>query len=331
MTISHTFNIEDVAVTAVSLGQVNPEPGPYGMSFGFDLTRMMGSIQVVGIVNPPQIIANQEGGWDVVSGYRRIMAVRALGWKEVLCRDLSGSNLSRLECMELSLHDNLATRTFNEVEKGMILKRLSLHASAQELLRYYMPLLGLPSNEPTLQAYLLIDDIEEPIKHGLAGGRISLQTVTILLGLAPEARLAIWKCIGDLRLNTNHQKRLIEYAVDLSDMEGKTAAQILTEGSVAGIFQDQKLNNPQKAKALLEHLQSRRNPRLARSERAFRQRVSRLNLPDGVRIRHPPYFEDPSFTLEVPFRDGEGLRKKIIQLSQIKGLENIRSPWLDLK
>jgi hypothetical protein len=331
MTMSHTFNAENVPVTAVSLSRINPEPGPYGMSFGFDLTRMMGSIQKVGIVNPPLIIPNQEGGWDVVSGYRRMKAVKALGWKEALCRDLTGSKLSPLECLRLNLHENLPIRTFNEVEKGMILKRLSLHVPAQELLRHYMPLLGLPSNEPTLQVYLLIDDLEEPIKHSLAGGRISFQAVMILQGMAPDDRLAVWKCISDLRLNSNYQKRLIEYVVDISDMERKTVKQILTEAPATAIFQDQNMNNPQKAKALLDHLHSKRNPRLASSERAFRQSVSSLNLPDGVRIRHPPYFEDPSFTLEVSFRDGKVLRQKIIQLSQVEGLESIQSPWLDQK
>jgi ParB-like chromosome segregation protein Spo0J len=331
MTMSQTFNAENVPITAVSLSRINPEPGPYGMSFGFDLTRMMGSIQEAGMLNPPLIIANQEGGWDVVSGYRRMAAVRALGWKEVLCRDLSASNLSPLECLKLNLHENLPTRAFNEVEKGMILKRLSRHTPAHELLRKYMPLLGLSSHEPTLQVYLLIDDLEEPFKHSLAGSRISLQAVLLLLDMAPDARLAMWKCITDLRLNSNYQKRLIEYAIDISDMEGKTAEQILSEGDVTAILKNQKLNSPQKAKALLDHLHSRRNPRLARSERAFRQNVSRLHLPDGVRISHPPYFENPSFTLEVSFRDGEALRQKIIQLSQMEGLENIRSPWLDKK
>jgi ParB-like chromosome segregation protein Spo0J len=331
MTMIHAFNTENVPITAVNLSRINPEPGPYCMSFGFDLTRMMGSIQEVGMLSPPLIMTNQQGGWDVVSGYRRTIAVKALGWKELLCKDLSVSNLSPLECLDLNLHENLPTRAFNEVEKGMILKRLSRHASAQELLRRYMPLLGLPSHEPTLQVYLLIDDLEEPVKHSLAGGRISLQALMLLLDMAPGDRVAIWKCITNLRLNSNYQKRLIEYAVDISDMEGKTAEQILTEGPVTAIFRDQKLNNPQKVKVLLDHLHSRRNPRLARCERAFRKNVSRLNLPDGVRISHPPYFEDPSFTLEVSFRDGDALRQKIIQLSHMEGLENIRSPWLNQK
>jgi hypothetical protein len=331
MTMNHSISTQGFPLVAVSLSRFDPEPGPFGMSFGFDLTRMTASIQAVGILNPPSIIPNQAGAWDVVTGYRRMTAARALGWEEVLCKDLSASNLSPLECLNLNLHDNLPTRTFNEVEKGMILKRFSLHVPAQELLRTYMPLLGLPSNEPILQAYLLIDSLEAPVKRGLAGSRISLQVVAALEDMAPEARLAVCKLITGLRLNSNYQRRLIEYMVDISDREGKTVEQILTEGAVAAISQDRNLNNPQKVKALLDHFHSRRNPRLARSERDFRQKVSRIRLPDGVRISHPPYFEDPSFTLEVSFRDGEALRRKIIQLSRVEGLEDIRNPWLDRK
>jgi hypothetical protein len=324
--MSGDIMIKNARVVAISLDAISPKPGPYGMSFGFDLGSLMRSIEEVGILNPPLIRANQSGGWDVVSGFRRTAAARALGWEELMCRDLSPLSLSSLECLILNLQDNLPTRTFNEVEKGMILKRLSRHESAEKLQRHYMPLLGLPCHEPTLRFYLLIDGIEEPLKHDLAEGRISPRSLTALLDLDPGSRKAVGACIRDLRLNFNYQSQFIEYLIEISGIENTTPGKIVAGNSIAGILGDEKLNPPQKARVLMDSLRSRRNPRLATWERIFRSAVSKLMLPPGVRISHPPGFESPFFAMEVSFRDGGALREKLVRLSRTEGLENIRSP-----
>ena len=142
-----------------SQGIIDPQdiedsPGPYCMSFGFDLGPLIRSIQNVGMINPPLLIEKRGDGHTVIAGYRRIRAFRVLHYEEIPCRLLSASQLSPFECLLLNLYDNLATRRLNDVEKGMVFMRLAALLSHEEIVKDYMPLLGLPSHRPTLLFFL---------------------------------------------------------------------------------------------------------------------------------------------------------------------------------
>ena len=93
------------------------------------------------------------------------------------------------------------------------------------------------------------------------------------------------------------------------------------------IKEDQKLNNPQKAKRTLSYLRSRRFPLLTRSEEAFEKRISGLGLPERVKISHAPFFENPDYRLEILFRDGKVLGETVKNLARINELEGICDPW----
>ena len=117
----------------IDLGDINEMPGPYTMSFGFDLEPLIRSIENFGLINTPFVTRNPDQGVDVVMGYRRIKALKSLQWTRVPCIDLSQSGLSPLELLLLNLYDNLPTRRFNDVEIGMILTRLTTYLSKKEV------------------------------------------------------------------------------------------------------------------------------------------------------------------------------------------------------
>jgi ParB-like chromosome segregation protein Spo0J len=303
-------------------------PGPYCMSFCFDLDPLILSIRSIGLVNSPLLIENGRGGMTVIAGYRRIQALRCLKYDEIPCRIFSESQLSPLACILINLHDNLATRALNVVEKGMILTRLASLLPRTEILDHYMALLGLPSHEPTFIFFEKLErELDEEIKEYLAKGLLSLPVVKVFLDMDPNSRRHVFDIISKLKLNINQQRQLVEYIVDISNMNGSSSLGLFKETQFMRICSDNRLNNPQKAKAVLESLRAKRFPFLTRAEKAFKNKVYGLNLPDGVRIKAPPYFEAPDYRLEVFFKEGKELVEKIRALSQTDGLEDIGDPW----
>ena len=95
--------------------------GPYTMSYGFNLDLLCESIRKVGLINPPLLARNQEGSFDVVSGYRRILALKALGKRKVFCLDVTVVLPSTLKRFLAAFYEKLATRKFNDTEKAFIL------------------------------------------------------------------------------------------------------------------------------------------------------------------------------------------------------------------
>lgn len=312
----------------IDADKISDFPGPYCMSFGFDLEPYNRSIKEIGLLNTPLLIKNKDGELDIVSGYRRIQAIKALKWDKIPCRILSEPSLSALECLLLNLHDNLSTRRLNVVEKCMLLSRLIEHLPDFEIIKHYMPLLDLPSHEETLRFYITIEkELDVNMKKHLALKRLTLQSAKMLLEVDPESRTSICSLISNLKLNSNQQKQLIDYVIDISRISETPISDIINKGSIEKICVDQNLNTPQKGRAVLKFLRGRRLPSLTAAESTFKKMVSGLDLPEGVRIKPPRFFEDPHYQLEVSFREGKELKEKIGSISSKEGLKNFGNPW----
>ena len=322
------YNIIYNSSHQVALTDIDVQPGPYCMSFGFDHDQLTRSIKRVGLINCPLIIRNSHKKFDIVTGYRRIHALKSLGWKTIPCRILSEFEMPPLKCLLLNLHDNLASRKFNEVEKAMVLSRLSSWVQRAEILKDYMPFLGLPSHGPTLDFYLRLNqELDEKIRESITKGHLSLHAVKLLLEMDNAAKMGIFQLILKLMFNVNQQKQLIDYLIDISTTAKIKIADILEERTLKDICCDTRLNNPQKVSSVLRTLRSRIFPRLIDAEETFKRMASGLDLPEGVRISYPPFFESPNYRMEVLFKNGEELEQKIVHLGRIKSFSRLHDPW----
>lgn len=322
------MEIHKITQALVDLKNIDDRPGPYCMSFGFNSKPLLQSIKRIGLVNPPLVVENRQGEMTIIIGYRRIQALKSLGWNKIPCKVLSKSDLPPFECLLLNLHDNIAIRKLNDVEKGMVLSRLENYINRTEILEQYMPLLDLPSHEPTLVFFMKLEkNLEKVIKEYLVHGHITLGTAKVLLEMDIESRKQIFYLISSIKLNINQQAQLLDYLIDLSRIYSKSTPDILREHPLESICSDTRMNNPQKAKALLHQLRAKRFPILYQAEMTFKNKVLSLDLPKGIRINAPPYFEGPNYRLEVLFKHGKELIEKIKSLSSIGGLKELGNPW----
>ncbi|SPD72660.1 conserved hypothetical protein [uncultured Desulfobacterium sp.] len=316
------------AIQVIDIEAIDSGPGPFCMSAGLDLKPLISSIEKIGLINSPVLIKNDQERFDIVAGYKRILALKSIGWKTIPCKILPRSGMSDLECLLLGLYENLCVRHFNDVEKGMILKRLSLLVKKTEILKIYMPLLNLPSHEPVLSLYLRIEDeLEDIIKASICSNKMSLHAAKMILDLRGDERAGICNLLGELIFNVNQQRQLIEYLGDIKQLSGVSISAIFDSDEIKKIRYDDHLNNPQKVNGILKILRSMIFPRLIESEESFKKIISRLNLPEGVKIVASPYFESPDYQMVIQFKDGAQLKKKIDLLSSSKGLSDIRDPW----
>jgi hypothetical protein len=312
----------------VSLDRLSTEPGPFTMSYGFDPEPLKASIRTVGLLNPLLLLESRAGHLAIVSGYRRTAALFELGQKEVPSRILQEHDISYLDALFINFFDNLATREFNCVEKGMFLRRLTKYLPTNEILSGYMTLLRLPRRQSTLESYISFDrDLDETLKQSLAKGAISESTATALLKWGPEERKVVGSLFSNLIFNMNQQRQLVELLYDISRIEGIQVSEILQVKPFLNILSNDWWNRPQKTRALLALLRSRRFPRLSRAEEVFKKGVARLNLPGEVSIQAPPYFESEFYRMEISFRNGKELKEVIDHLACIEELGEIKDPW----
>ena len=326
------MNMVEIArspIISLDSNAIQNDPGPFCMSYEPALGPLIRSIQEFGLINPPIVVRQGEGRVDVVSGYRRILALKDLQLGEIPCRDATDSGLSSLQLLLLNLHENYVTREFNDVEKAMILARFVHYLSREKVIQSYMPLLSLPSRESTLDLYLNMERQTHTIKRALAKGEVSVKSFEALMDLEPGFRSGLIKSMLNLKLTFNQQLQFIEFTVDICRRDGIDVPELFNQTSFVGVMENERLNPPQKAKAILGHLKSIRLPRLTRSEESFRRAVSELGLPDGTQISHSPFFEGPDYRLEVSFKNGKQLKDRITVLNTLEKLEALADPWQD--
>jgi hypothetical protein len=318
--------ISNIVPTLIQLEEFNEAPGPNCMSFNFDIERLVCSIEAVGLINMPFVTRNREGRLDIVTGYRRIIALKAMKYACVYCRDLSGSGFSEYEMFLINLYDNIAIRRFNDVEKGMILKGLMMNISKEDVERDFIHILDI-KNPREIDMLMEISEFNETEKRYIAKGDISINAIRLVRGLDNRSRSVILKCISELGLNFNQQLQYIDYISDISIKEGKSIADIMDEYQFLSYLKEKDINTPQKGRAILNLLRTRRFPFLTKNEKEFNKKIKRLGFPDGIRIKHPPFFEGQDYRLEIVFKDGIELKQKVCALARIEELNNIKDPW----
>jgi ParB/Sulfiredoxin domain len=320
--------ISDLPLTRVKIEEIPLLPGPFTMSFGFDLKSLSESIRNYGIFNSPVLAKSPEGTLHVIMGYRRVGALRSLGKEIVTCRMVLDTERQPLQGLLMSLYDNLVTRKFNPVEKGMILSRLSHYLPRKDILSNYMGLLDLPGHEGTLNAFVAFDrDLDAPHKTELASGRLSVHAAQMLLRMTPEDSRVFGRLLSGLNLNVNQQKQLFEYTYEIAHIYGSSISAVLESDSIKEVLANTSLNLPQKGRAILDFLRRWRYPTLTKMEKAFRKKVSRLHLPGKVNIQPPPFFESGDYRLEIRFRHGKELKAQVDCLARMESLETINDPW----
>lgn len=296
------------------------------MSFGPVPEALRRSIQTAGLINPPLVTPGEDGGWEVVCGRRRLRVLKDLGREACACRDLSGIGLGPEKAFILALHDNLATRDFNHVEKALALKGLEVHFPEADLLSRYLPLLGLAPREETLDTYRALAAAPEGIRKSVAGGVLSIKAFRALMELPEEGREGAAACIQNLRMSVSNQLQFIDLIHDLSEIEGIPIRGLLDSAPIRGLCQGAG-NPPQETARLIRHLRGRRFPLVESAERRFRALLEKAGLPDGVRLSAPPWFEGEEFRLEIAFKTGRDLRETLEALLGSEGLSGFRPPW----
>jgi hypothetical protein len=306
--------------------EFDKRPGPFCMSFGFDLKSLMTSIKTAGLINEPFVRRNNSGFLDIVSGYRRILALLSLNWDTIPCVDLTESGMTDADMLIFNLHDNISIRSFNNLEKYMIIKRLLSYISIESIYEHYMDILNI-SNRREIELLIKFEGLTEELKNVVAKGRISMKALENLLDMKTPDVIIILKYITDLNLNFNQQLLFIELISDISIREDANIYTVLAEEVFSKFINGHTNNNPQRAKRLLDLARARRFPIITENEKAFNKQVSDINLPKNTRIKQTPFFEGPNYMLEISFKDGEELKDTIGQLAKTKGIENIKDPW----
>jgi len=264
------------------------------------------SVRRCGILQPPLVMATAGDNFVVLSGRRRLRALRQAGGQETLCRVLAAGTDKRdlllFICEEHRWHSPLSV-----VEKAFLLALAGRLLPPDSLPSELYSLLALPKQARQTARLLALTALPPEILRAAHDGRISAATAQALTTLPPEDQRAVFACLRQIPLGDNKQRRFLELLAEAAELRQETFAAILQLPAITVITRDERMNPPQKAQRLLEALAALSAPESSEAERRFRQWLSRLTLPTGAHVEHSPAFENDALRLILHFAGQEAL------------------------
>ena len=176
--LSDSSGIMQVPVENIFPGKMQPRKD-------FDeksLKELAASIKEKGILQPPIVQNNKNGGYELIAGERRWRAAQIAGLDKipVIIKELSAS-----EALEVALIENIQRKDLNPIEEASVYKRLIDDFNlTQEVLSK-----RVGKDRSSLANYLRLLKLPQPIKQDLVNGALSMGHARALLALIFPGKL----------------------------------------------------------------------------------------------------------------------------------------------
>ncbi len=295
-----------------------PEAEKYVFTYRPEISGLVTSIREQGLLIPPVLKALGESRYQVVSGSRRVHALRLLGTDQVEALVLPPGEATDVACLRRSILENQWHRGFNEVEKALLFT--GLHDEFPHLLASLEDVLGdglkIPRNSQGIARYRFILSLPEPVIRGLAQGRISLAQAQILKRFPAEARLLFYRLEADCKLTLQESRQASEWILDTARADHVEPGELMKEEPLGPLPAD---DTPprQRAQKLLSFLRSKRYPLLESWKERAASAISQTGVRDkGIRISHDPTFETSQVRIQIQAGSGADLKNQLVQLTE---------------
>lgn len=303
-------------IQGIPLNQIDLTDETFSANFMPDLQRLRSSIEEVGLIQP--VFLRQKGdGYQIVCGFRRISVFQELKKVEIDSKVFEEGEMEDLQFFTLSLHENLTTRGFNAVEKAIALDKLvrCFRVDPTLVVQTYLPLFSLESHEKILNTYLSLARMEDELKRYVLREEVSRSNIRKLSTLTPEDRKDLLSFIPSLKLGENRLREVLNLLDEISRREGLTVKEIVQKEDLRKILSQTDLTPSQKTERLKKVLMNLRYPRMHRREEEFEKKRKVLNLPPGLSLNHPSFFEGKGLKMEFRFETVEEYQGILSSLS----------------
>jgi ParB family transcriptional regulator, chromosome partitioning protein len=311
----------------VSLSEINTDEETYRITTTIDTGPLVASIVTVGLIHPP-ILIQRDSKFELVSGFRRIAALRFLEFRQFSARVLDPA-ISHFECVQLAIADNAFQRPLNPIEISRGLSLLSSCFEKESELCQAASALGLPDSAPLIKKLIPLCNLPWEVQEGVLSDTIPLQVARMFYSLDTQAVIWFARIFKSLKISLNKQREIITLSQEIAHREDLPLGAVLAEKPLYDILNDPDLDRSRKAIGLRSYLKNRRFPALTRAKYAFEVMLKSLKLDASAKLIAPVDFEGTNYSLNLSFKDlGELERHKntIDRIAQHRDMKRLTDP-----
>jgi ParB/RepB/Spo0J family partition protein len=323
---SHIFDYED---RTIYMSEIDAEDDTCRLNLHSDPEALVASIRTIGLVNPPVLRQRQDLKYQIVCGFRRVVACKALGWHKLNVRVLNGAP-AELDAVKLAILDNRSHRQLNVAEQARGIQKLSARLPKGKRLEILSSLLGFPENQKVFKKLETLSRLPGAIQKGVTEEIISFEAAVALSDFSHEDAVSFLELFKVLKLSQSKQTEVIALVQEISIREELQTGDVLQCAEIMTILDRAELNRNEKGSKIRAYLKRRRFPTLTKAEERFSKELKALKLDEHIHMTGPPHFEGGLYTLRMTFRsieDFEERRKVLDAIAKNPALRRLLAPF----
>jgi hypothetical protein len=321
----------DYADKVISISEIDTGDDTFRLSLRTDPDALVVSIRAVGLINPPVLRQREDLRYQIVCGFRRVMACKALGWHEVKAKVLKEGS-TEIDSFKLAILDNRSHRQLNVVEQAQGIQKLSCHLLSRNRLQMLSSLLGFPENKRVLEKIEALSRLPGVIHSGVMDEIVSFEAAVDLSEFSHEDALSLFERLKVLKLSQNKQREIIALVQEIAIREDIQPREVLESKEIRTILDRPELNRNEKGSKVRAYLKRRRFPALTIAEERFSRELRALKLNEDFHMTAPAYFEGGPYTLRMTFktvRDFDERLKALDAVAKKPALKRLLQPFGD--
>lgn len=295
------------------ISTLNIADDSFRISVAPQLDVLKASIKAVGIIQPIIVRHTMDGAYQVIAGYKRVLASQALGRQTIPSLVYEHTDLSVLQAFLLNLHDNLSVRKLNIIEMSSALSRMSSVYGVQEdeLVRKYLPLMSEEPSYKVLHQLLSLSQCSGPMQELIIEKQYALSTAARIAEFSPTTQDALMQVLGQINATTAKLNELLTMIREIGARDAISVEEVLQRYQLLTIVANPAASQSSKVNALRQTLRGLRLPKLTQRKQQFAGFIQELALPDSAKVSTDPYFEKGKLKLECQFEQPEELEQVI--------------------
>ena len=311
-------------IRRIPLKEIDPLDETFSVNFMAHLEKLRSSIEKVGLIQPIGV-REKHSRYQIVSGFRRVSVCQELGWNEIEARVIPKGE-DDLSVFSMSLHDNLTTRGFNSVEVAIALDKLvsRFRIDRPLVIETFLPLFSLETSEKILNTYLSLVSMEDGMKRYIVREEVSRSNIRRLASMTSEDRIATLSLLSALKLGENRLREVLTLLEETVQRDHRTVSEIIALREIQTVLSHQDLTPSQRAEKVKKVLLNLRYPKLHQLQETFETKRKELNLPAGLSLQPPAFFEARGMKIELQFETLEEYQSLVSSLSSLREREEFQ-------
>jgi len=288
-------------VTSLALSLIDLEDKNFLVGNKEDLSPVLSSIKEIGLINPP-ILRKNDKKYQIISGWKRILSCRELGFREILCKIYDTSELTDNDCLKVVFYDNRGNFSDLELAELIYLFKDSNSLDDKELIDEVLPLLGILPNIKNLDKYLSLASLDRSIKKAFYEDKITIEQCQMLSELTPDNQVPILEhLLSRYNFNNNESRQVLQIIEEISLRDSISVNEVLA-------LAENSIDNTKKDKnELRQELRKIRYPDLTRVEEKYKETVRELKLPKQINLFVNQFFETNDLEFKIKISSHEEL------------------------